>query len=94
MFIVLSFGQVTKVLGSLYSAMFTGLIWSSFFGHLTILLANGYLKSEHSKLCSSFLVSFLMLFDLAAVLISDNLAALSMEFDSMLLIFSCLMENG
>ena len=90
MFIVLSFGQVTKVLGSLYSAMFTGLIWSSFFGHLTILLANGYLKSEHSKLCSSFL----MLFNLAAVLISDNLAALSMEFDSMLLIFSCLMENG
>ena len=34
MFTVLSFGQVTKVFGLLYSFMFTGLIWSSFFGHL------------------------------------------------------------
>ena len=34
MFTVLSFGQVTKVFGLLYSVMFTGLIRSSFFGHL------------------------------------------------------------
>ena len=34
MFTVLSFGQVTQVFGLLYSVLFTGLIQSSFFGHL------------------------------------------------------------
>ena len=34
MFTVLSFGQVTKVFSLLSSVIFTGLIWSSFFGHL------------------------------------------------------------
>ena len=53
-----------------------------------------YLKSEESKLWLSLLVSFLMLSNLAVVLFSAHLAALSIEFDSMLLIFSCLMEKG
>ena len=35
MFTVLSFGQITKVFGLLLSVMFTGLIWSAFFGHLS-----------------------------------------------------------
>ena len=34
MFTVISFGQITKVFGLLHSVMFTGLIRSSFFGHV------------------------------------------------------------
>ena len=37
-FKVLSFVLVTKGFNLLYSVMFTGLIWSSFFGHLNNLL--------------------------------------------------------
>ena len=46
MITVLSFGQVTKVFGLLYSVMFTGLIQSSFFGHLNNPHGNTVTKRE------------------------------------------------